>query len=847
MASRPTDTAGIDPSKYVLVTPLGSGGMADVFLTVARGHAGFHKLIVVKRLRADFAANREYRALLLDEARLAGRLRHANVVQTFEVGEYAGHDFIAMEYLDGQPVSAIVAKTSAANDPIPPPLALTMVSELLSGLQYAHDFVDYDGRALGIVHRDVSPQNVFVTYGGEVKLVDFGLAKARLQRAETEVGILKGKLAYMAPEQITRGNVDRRVDVFAAGIVLWELLTGRRLFAADQPAATLRNVTHAPIAAPSSFGRGDSRLDGIVMKALARDPAARFQSATEMRDAIDEMIERSEWRRPRAEERGAWLSGLFATERREVEARVRACMETLASSPPPEASVPSVPPPPEGSGSAPRSVQPGEPPPSTSVSGITPGVPSPRKRSRALVAVCALALFVALGGSAVGLWYRAHASGTADAARAAAGARAAGSPSAGAAELTAPVLRIHGSNTIGAELMPALVEAFYRQRGATTLARVPGAHAHQTLVLATSPANDRPETIEVSAAGTATGFEALAHGGCDIAMASRVVSDDEAAAIVRAGLGDARTPGSEHVLALDGIAILVHPNNPLASVEASALASIFAGETRDWSKLGRAPGPIAVYARDGASGTYDSFEHLVLGGRALASGATRFADSTQLSDAVARDEAGIGFVGLAAVHTAKVLAVGEQGATPMLPSPFTVTTESYFLSRRLFLYTPARPSDTALAFVTFALSSAGQKIVRERGFVDLDVHVTAKESCDARCPPHYVKLVQKARRLSVDFRFGTGGLETRGTRDLERLVAFVREHPGGLMLLGFGDSGRDSVRTSRADAKLVASELAKRGVPVPLVEGFGGAMPVASNATDVGRARNRRVEVWLKD
>src|SRR5262245_23884883 len=211
---------------YRLIASLGRGGMAEVFLATRTGMVGFHKLVVVKRLRSDLLEEvhaARYRALLLDEARLAARLHHPNIVQTFEVGEHHGHPFMAMEYLDGQPLSSVLSKARRAARWVSTELALQIIADALAALAYAHDLADYDGSPLHIVHRDVSPQNIFWTYDGEIKLVDFGVAKFALKSMETEAGVVKGKLTYMAPEQARGAAVDRRADLFVVGILLWEL------------------------------------------------------------------------------------------------------------------------------------------------------------------------------------------------------------------------------------------------------------------------------------------------------------------------------------------------------------------------------------------------------------------------------------------------------------------------------------------------------------------------------------------------------------------------------------------------------------------------------------------------
>jgi serine/threonine protein kinase len=201
--------------RYRLCGRLGGGGQADVFLALTSGPLGFSKLVVIKRLRSEMLQQPELVAMFLDEARLAARLNHPNVVQTYEVAEGDPH-FIAMEYLEGQPLSKM--RQSLAAPSLGAGAWLRIVADALAGLHYAHELCDFDGSPLGVVHRDVSPHNIFVTYDGQVKLVDFGVAKATLNSVRTEAGAIKGKASYMAPEQVL-GRADRRSDVFAMGAV----------------------------------------------------------------------------------------------------------------------------------------------------------------------------------------------------------------------------------------------------------------------------------------------------------------------------------------------------------------------------------------------------------------------------------------------------------------------------------------------------------------------------------------------------------------------------------------------------------------------------------------------------
>jgi phosphate transport system substrate-binding protein len=311
------------------------------------------------------------------------------------------------------------------------------------------------------------------------------------------------------------------------------------------------------------------------------------------------------------------------------------------------------------------------------------------------------------------------------------------------------------------------------------------------------------------------------------------------------------------VVALDGIAVIANPANPVNTLTTAQIADVFAGKIHRWSELGGKDAPIAVHARDAKSGTYDTFAHLVLGSRPLAPEASRHESSTELSDAVAGDPGAIGFIGLRYVRSAKAIMVQDAGSVPLLPSALTVATEDYPLARRLYLYLPAKASAVAREFVDFALSDAGQKTVAATGFVDL------RPQCDpepaarcADCSADYREAVRGACRLSLDFRFDSGStdLDTRAVHDLTRVSA-VLEHGDqvdgrrSLVLLGFSDSTgsrEDNVQLSKRRAAAVATQLRARGLRVDVARGLGPEMPVAANTTEEGRERNRRVEVWLR-
>ncbi|MGE8059261.1 substrate-binding domain-containing protein [Pseudomonas sp. NPDC089547] len=412
-------------------------------------------------------------------------------------------------------------------------------------------------------------------------------------------------------------------------------------------------------------------------------------------------------------------------------------------------------------------------------------------------------------------------------------------------------LRVQGSNTIGAALLPALVQGQLRAQHATAIAQQPGNVANETVITA-QDANGQPVRIDIAAHGSSTGFAALGRGDADLAAASRPVSDSEVRQL--RALGDLRAASAEQVIGLDGVAVIVHPDNPLPQLSTAQLAQVFSGQIQRWEQLGVAGGAIHLYARDDRSGTYETFKALVLEPQhaELWSKAQRFESSDELALRVATDRQAIGFSSLAAVHGAKVLAVAEGDAPAMLPERALVASEDYPLSRRLFFYLPANPKPQAKALADFAQSPAGQAIVAQQGFVSQQINAQPV-SLQADMPPRYRTLAQQAQRLSVNFRFqeGSASLDNKALRDVQRVVEYLRQ-AGKLqskaVLVGFGDPKETPGRAallSRLRAQAVRRELARDGVEVLEVTGMGDELPVAGNELEQGRLRNRRVEVWV--
>ena len=415
-----------------------------------------------------------------------------------------------------------------------------------------------------------------------------------------------------------------------------------------------------------------------------------------------------------------------------------------------------------------------------------------------------------------------------------------------------PALRIQGSNTIGAALGPALVKGLMEHQGLQAVHSEPAEGANEQRVIGKTR-QGKTVIIEIAAHGSSTGFTALKKSTADLAASSRPIKDSELVDLEP--LGDLKSPEAEQVIAIDGLAIILHPQNPLNTLNTEQLAQVFNGEISTWEALGGVGGPIHVYARDDQSGTYDTFKELVLRlrGKSLASGATRFESSEQLSDSVSQDPQGIGFIGLPYVRQAKAVAIVDGDSHPMLPLNSLIATEDYPLSRRLFFYLPPSSRNPwAKALVDFSQSSKGQEIVAANGFIAQQVQAIAVEP-RASMPEDYQAIARDAQRLTVNFRFeeGSASLDNKARQDLQRVVAYLKSHDKldkQVTLVGFGDAKNDPQRAallSKLRAMAVRRELVKNGVVLRDIRGFGAQMPVAANTADEGRIKNRRVEVWV--
>ncbi|HEY0714931.1 MAG TPA: serine/threonine-protein kinase, partial [Polyangia bacterium] len=298
--------------RYQIVERIATGGMAEVYLAVHGELAGFRTPVVLKKVLPHLANNPQFIDMFLDEARIASMLDHPNVVRIYEVGRSGSEYFLAMELVQGKSLSALLRRFQETYSRMDPRLAAFVVAQAAAGLHHAHNLTDPLGNPLGLVHRDVSPQNILISFEGSVKVIDFGIARALGRITETQTGGMKGKFGYMSPEQARGEDVDLRTDIFALGVVLWEALTNRRLFQRENDLATMRALAYEPIPRPSTVADVSPELESLVMRALARNPKLRFANGREMASALEKWVVQEGG--TSASDLGALVKGLFVAD-----------------------------------------------------------------------------------------------------------------------------------------------------------------------------------------------------------------------------------------------------------------------------------------------------------------------------------------------------------------------------------------------------------------------------------------------------------------------------------------------------------------------------------------------------
>ena len=329
--------------KYVLLDRINVGGMAEVFKAKAFGVEGFEKIVAIKRILPTMSEDAEFIKMFVDEARITVQLHHENIVQVHELGRESGQYYIAMEYVSGRDMRQVLDSMKERKLRIPVSTAAYIASCVAEGLDYAHHKSDNTGKNLNLIHRDVSPQNILVSYDGAVKITDFGIAKAEDRASKTQAGVLKGKFAYMSPEQVRGQPIDGRSDIFAVGILLYEMVTGERLFLGESDFSTLDKVRKAEVRPPSELNSDlPAALEAIILKALAREPGDRFGRGAELAEALEQfLIEDSTIFS--AKRMRTFMEEHFSDERDRELSRMRSLPPTP---PPPQPSVSGGPPPP---------------------------------------------------------------------------------------------------------------------------------------------------------------------------------------------------------------------------------------------------------------------------------------------------------------------------------------------------------------------------------------------------------------------------------------------------------------------------------------------------------------------
>lgn len=417
------------------------------------------------------------------------------------------------------------------------------------------------------------------------------------------------------------------------------------------------------------------------------------------------------------------------------------------------------------------------------------------------------------------------------------------------------ILSLHGSNTIGQNLAPELASQFLNILGADSHVKVKGSKENEMVIQAYLPKLDQVVGIEIKAHGSSTAFEGFEKEESDIGMSSRPVKEEEKLRLM-VKFGDLSLPKNEHVVGLDGLAIITHPENPVKALDVETIAHIFSGKITNWSQLNGPNKPIKLYSRDDKSGTYDTFKSLVLKpyGSKLSSASKRFESNTKLSEQVSKDTAAIGFTGLAYVGNNHIVSISaSRGSQPFKPNAFIVNTEDYPLARRLFLYNSTKHNKNPYVdqFIEFSLSKAGQDIVEAEAFIPQKIFAIEPQISN-HAPEKYQVLTNDLSRLSLNFRFKpeSSQLDTKAQRDLDRLADYLMNNTfSKIVIVGFSDNigeEQDNEIRSLRRASMIAYALRERGVRADTIEGLGTSMPIALDTTKQGREKNSRTEIWVK-
>jgi phosphate transport system substrate-binding protein len=405
---------------------------------------------------------------------------------------------------------------------------------------------------------------------------------------------------------------------------------------------------------------------------------------------------------------------------------------------------------------------------------------------------------------------------------------------------------INGSNTLGSRLLPELVKEYLKEKGVANI-RTRSNKENEMLIVGND--NSREITVSIEAHGSSTGFKGLSSGVADFAASSRRIKKSEEAELKR--LGNMKSRETEHVIAIDGIAIVVNPENNIRELTIEQVANLFSGEISDWSRVGARPGRVMPYARDAASGTWDTFSALVMKKRhQLSSSAPRFESNTEVVSKVLQSRSALGFVGVASIKDTKAVALNGAGDHALLPSVLTIATEDYPLARRLYLYTSETKPKLIEEFLNFALSNPGQEVVDNLGFISQRIRVVKFDT--KYLPSEYQKLVEGRQRLSINFRFtgNSADMDGKAELDVERLAHYMKTEASGKSLLLVGFDNRQAAKSrSMIMSKLRAMNVKRRLTSLQVsaeVASLGDGFLIADPNTPLGESKNQRVEVWIK-
>ncbi|MES2572764.1 MAG: serine/threonine-protein kinase, partial [Verrucomicrobiota bacterium] len=606
-------------NRYQFHSALGRGGAGEVFTA---WDTQLERTVAVKRITSSGIHEDVVQSTWQEGMRLAA-IRHSNIVAVYDMGMDGETPYVVMEYVQGETIEERVPKGILTMEEF-----VEVARQSLEGLLAAHH--------AGLVHRDIKPSNLMISLlpsgALQMKILDFGIAKFHTRPAHMDVntdGTVTGSIHCISPEQLTLESVDFRSDLYSLGCVFYYALAGIYPFDANRVSEIVTaHLEHYVI--PLSNYRPDlpASICDWVMVLINRQPTDRFQSAMQALAALQNILaptfsvrapaqignSHTETQRPSGK-RGALLAlGLAGACILVVIAiaflwRTTSPDKTVQGAFPPE----------------PTSLaQPGSP-----TSGKTASAPLPVEPPQKQITDEGASIPEPVAPQSIPVKLP----------------MAEASP-VEVSESERILLRIHGSNTIGAKLLPELMVRFLQKEGVTAIERKPSKNAEQIAIQAKFP-DIGLGVIEIAAHGSTTAFQGLIGQSCEIGMSSRPIKSEEAATCAMAGLGDMRSPECEHVVGLDGIAILVHRENPITTLSKDQIAEIFSGKITDWAQIGGPAGQIRIYARDSKSGTFDTFKSLVLGNAALATQSKAFEDSSALSEAVATDKAGIGFAGLA--------------------------------------------------------------------------------------------------------------------------------------------------------------------------------------------------------